>query len=187
MLDRDYVINNFFGGENLYSVKNAESMKRLIDFSHECLSEEAPLSQGYYFNRRLDYLQFLQEIKIAFLQENYEQNRILTIEATHSIRIIDKLYAREINISSFDDYDLLFITNYYHYDRSDKRHGSLYHHVSDVAVRRGKNKKRTFILSLAHDVGPDKYPYDGFLIPMFPIKEKIREVLDAKANGKNPW
>ena len=53
-----------------------------------------------------------------------------------------------------------------------------------ISYRKGK---RTFLLSLTPDVGPDKDPEHGFATPMFPIKEKIKEVLTTKVTGKDPW
>jgi hypothetical protein len=85
-------------------------------------------------------------------------------------------------------FDLFFIVNSYNRHFKSKRHKMLYRLVDWVRGYRAKEQKRTFILSLTQDVGPDKDSDNGFSIPMLPLNtEKMKEYLEAIANGKNLW
>jgi hypothetical protein len=191
-IDKNYLMDLYNELNQVPLVRNAESMKRLEGFAHECLEKNAPLSQGYYFNSNENVYQFIKEVVLAYYVGNdkYLTHRWKIID---SIEILDSHFTdkKPIPLTHFNKYELLFIVNSYNRDtdreHKSKRHRALYRAVAYIIETRKNIQKRTFVLSLTHDVGPDKDMDHGFSIPMFPIKEKTREVLEAKVEGKNPW
>ena len=191
-IDKNYLMDLFNELKQTPLVKNAESMRRLEGFTHECLEKDAPISQEYYFNSSENVYQFIKEVVLAYYigNDKYLTHKWKIID---SIEILDLHYTdkKPIPLTHFKKYELLFIVNSYNRDtdreRKSKRHRALYKAVAYIIGTRTDIQKRTFVLSLTHDVGPDKDMDHGFSIPMFPIKEKIKEVLETKAEGKNPW
>ena len=191
-IDKNYLMDLFTELRQVPLVKNVESMRRLEGFSHECLEKDAPLSQGYYFNSDENVDQFIKEVVLAYYigNDKYLTHKWRKID---SIEILDLHYTdkKPIPLTHFNKYELLFIVNSYNRDtdreHKSKRHRALYRAVAYILGSRTDIQKRTFVLSLTHDVGSDKDIDHGFSIPMFPIKEKIKEVLENKAKGKNLW
>jgi hypothetical protein len=170
-------------------VKNAESRKRLLEFASDCLSEKAPLSQGYYFKNEENILQFIRAVVLVYLGKDVTHFGN-TWYHMDSVKIVDNIMSNKMMYYSFNEHELFFVVNSYNRDCHSKKHKILYRIVNDIMVERERfcNKTfRTFILSLTHDVGRDKGSEHGFPIPMFHIKDKIKEVLEAKENGNNPW
>ena len=167
-------------------IENMESKNRLLVFASNCLSEQAPLSQGYYFDEYLNVFRFIKEVIIKYLLENIDNFRN-TWYHIDSVKIVDKIMSNEIKYYSFSNHAIIFIVNSYNRYCHSKKHKALYRIINDIMADRESNNKKTFILSLTPNVGPDKGQYHGFSIPMFPIKEKIKEILEVKATGKNPW
>jgi len=167
-------------------IENIESKNRLLDFASICMSENAPLSQGYYFDESINVMRFIRGVVIKYLLDDLS-NFGKTWYHIDSEKIVDKIKSKEIMYYSFNQHEILFIVNSYNRHCHSKKHRALYRIVNDIMVERESGNKKTFILSLTSDVGPDKGQEHGFPIPMFPIKEKINEVQEAKATGKNPW
>lgn len=167
-------------------IKNVESKNRLLDFASICMSEKAPLSQGYYFDENINVMRFIRGVIIQYLFERIDNFR-KTWYHIDSENIVDKIISNEIMNYSFNEHEILFIVNSYNRYCHSKKHKVLYRIINDIMAEREQERKRTFILSLTPDVGPEKGQEHGFSIPMFPIKEKIKEIQEAKATGKNPW
>ena len=167
-------------------IKNKESIKRLRDFTDACLSENASLSQGYYFDNDGIMSQFMKGVLYQYYMWHFKRY-YETWKKMDSVELTDLYMTKKIRSSSFNEHELFFVVNSYNRYCNSKKHKMLYYLVNAVKEEREKNRKRTFILSLTKDVGPDKDIEHGFSIPMFPIKERICEVLETKANGKNPW
>ena len=184
----NYIQNYQLGYYLDYPLINDEgSNNRLSEFASICMRDKAPLSQGYYFDESINVSRFIREVVIKYLFENIFNFR-KTWYHIDSEKIVDKIMSKEIEYYSFNEHEILFIVNSYNRDCHSKKHRALYRIVNDIYTEREKEEnKRTFVLSLTHDVGPDKGQKYGFSIPMFPIKEKIKEVLEAKATGENPW
>lgn len=191
----DYVMNNVLGRfRDVLPVKNVDSQNRLIKFAHECLDENAPLSQGYYFENEENVDQFIKEVLFAYYVGN-TRCFFSSWTVIDSVKLVDQWMTNKwmddkFTVSSVTQYDLFFIVNSYNRYFPSKRHKLLYRLAGlvisdrDREIFRKRKRDRTFILSLTHDVGPDKGPEHGFGIPMFSIKEKIQEVLANKENGK---
>jgi hypothetical protein len=180
----DYVFNYNIGSLlDIPLIKNEESRKRLASFIDICLSDEAPMSQGYYFNDDVSLLQFMRGVVKRYYGKDFYRY-FDTWDSMDSEKIVDQ---RIGNKETFFEHKLFFIVNSYNRNCENKRHRALYDIVNTIMADRNSLCKRTFLLSLTHDVGPDKGKEHGFSIPMFPIKERIHKVLEAKANGKNPW
>jgi hypothetical protein len=150
------------------------------------MSEKAPLSQRYYFDESITVSRFIRGMIIKYLLDDITNFRKMWYHID-SEKIVDKVKSNEIMYYSFNEHELLFIVNSYNRYSNSKKHKILYRIVNDIMTEREKYGKRTFVLSLTPDVGRDKGPEHGFSIPMFPIREKIKEVLEAKATGENPW
>lgn len=187
IIDRDFVMNSIIAPlNNVPPVKDADSAIRLEKFAIECLNEKAPLSQGYYFNSEENVYQFIKEVLLTYYVGNYK-HREHTWKIKDSVKMVDHWIDNIMTIPLVIKFDLFFIVNSYNRYFKSKRHKMLYRLVDWVRDYSEKERKRTFILSLTQDVGPDKGSDNGFSIPMFPIKEKIKEVLEAKTNGKDLW
>jgi hypothetical protein len=167
-------------------IENIESKNRLLDFASICRSENAPLSQGYYFDESINVSRFIRAVIIEFLLDDISNFR-KTWYHIASEKIVDKIKSNEIMNYSFNEHELLFIVNSYNRYCHSKKHKALYRIVNDIMAERERESKRTFILSLPSDVGRDKGPEHGFPLPMFPIREKIKEVQESKVTGENPW
>ena len=167
-------------------IDNIESKNRLLEFASICMSENAPLSQGYYFDEDINVFRFIRGVVIKFLLEDIS-NFGKTWYHIDSEKIVDKIMSNEIMNYSFNEHEILFIVNSYNRYCHSKKHKVLYRIVNDIMAERERENKKTFILSLTPDVGRDKGCEHGFPIPMFPIREKIKEVLEAKATGENLW
>ena len=191
-IDKNYLMDLFNELHQVPLLRNTESMGRLEEFAHECLEKNAPLSQGYYFNANENVYQFIKEVVLAYYVGN-DKYLTHTWKIIDSLEILDLHYTdkKPIPLTYFNKYELLFIVNSYNRDtdreHKSKKHKALYKAVAYIIETRTDIQKRTFILSLTHDVGPDKDMDHGFSIPMLPIKEKIRDVLEAKKEGKNLW
>ena len=186
-IDRNYVMKNKLGAlAQVPIVQNIDSQNRLIEFAHECISEQASRVQGYYFFTEINMNQFIKEVLLAYYVGNYKRLEH-SWEIMDSIDFLDLYYANKIYFNSFNAHELFFIVNSYNRDYKNKKHKTLYRAMNTIIGERKTIRKRTFVLSLTHDVGSDKDAEHGFGISMFPIKDKIKEVLEAKANGKNPW
>lgn len=188
IIDRDFVMNNMLAPlNNVPLVKDTDSAIRLEKFAIECLSEEAPLSQGYYFNSEENVYQFIREVLLKYYLGNYKRLKH-TWKIKDSVKMVDHWIDNIITIPLVIKFDLFFIVNSYNRYFKSKRHKMLYRLVDWVRSYREKEGKRTFILSLTHDVGTDKGFDNGFSIPMLPLNTaKMKEYLEAIANKKNLW
>ena len=186
-INRNYIKNYQLGYFlDFPLLENIESNNRLLEFASICMSDQAPLSQGYYFDKDINVMRFIREVVIIHLLDDLS-NFGKTWYHIDSEIIVDKIKSNEIMNYSFNEHEILFIVNSYNRYCHSKKHKILYRIVNDIMTEREGENKRTFILSLTPDVGSNKGQEHGFPIPMFPIKEKINEVQEAKATGENPW
>jgi hypothetical protein len=167
-------------------IENIESKNRLLEFASICMSEKAPLSQGYYFIEDINVMRFIRGVVIQYLLDDLSHFGKTWYHIDSEI-IVDKIKSNEIMNYSFNEHEILFIVNSYNRYCHSKKHRILYRIINDIMAERERENKKTFILSLTSDVGPEKGPEHGFPIPMFLIKEKINEVQEAKATGENLW
>jgi hypothetical protein len=168
-------------------IKDEKSKELIINFSKVCVSKESPISQGYYFNNEVNVYRFIRIILFSYLNQCYE-HFCHTWHHMDSEKIVDQRIGNKVGLEVFHDHELFFIVNSYNRNCENKRHGALYDIINTIKSDRELLGKRTFILSLAEDVGPDKGPEHGFSIPMLPLNtEKMEEYLEAIKNGKNPW
>ena len=178
---------NYQLGKFLHTpIRNEESWNRLVNFGVTCFSNNAPLTHGYYFKEDEHISLFIKGLLAAYFGEKPERFRH-TGHLMDSEEIVDQKIGKDISIATFHAHELFFIVNSYNRNCESKRHKALYDIVNTIGKDRALIGYRTFILSLTYDVGPDKGQEHGFSIPMFPIKKIIKEVLEAKENGKDPW
>ncbi|MFP3042047.1 hypothetical protein LQZ19_09545 [Treponema primitia] len=182
-IDRNYLLQTKLKDfANTPDVKNPESRQRLLNFAKECVKDNAPMHQGYYLETELHMKQFIKEVLLAYYNNSY-QKLVHTFELMDSRDIVDQHLSKNMSLQYFVKPDLFFIINRY-----NKRHKALYR-ISDFTIEARLHEcKRTWLLSVVQNVGPDKAGDRGFFETLVPVKEKINEVLKAVDEKKKyPW
>jgi hypothetical protein len=160
-------------------IENIESKNRLLEFASICMSEKAPLSQGYYFDESINVSRFIRGVIIKFLLDDITNFR-KTCYHVDSEKIVDKIKSNEIMYYSFNEHEILFIFNSYNRYCHSKKHKVLYRIVNDILAEREKECKKSFVLSLTPDVGREKVPNMVFQYLCFQSEKKSKKYKNLK-------